>query len=144
MKLIFEFPHKGIIPDVGAINEFLSKTDLTNKSSRHFGVYRRKIAGEIGHEGKQILLNFKFFDNDRKEKKEYEIKINLGYFRKDVAEEKKALKKFKRDICLLSYVAALSLQSVKFSIDGDFLAVRVELDDSYQEIINTHKKLILS
>lgn len=148
MKLVFDFPRKGVKPNLKEINEFLEGVDLTNKSFRRFGVYFEDITDEnerkSSKEGirKRYLLKFKFFETRKEEKEDCKIEIKQDWFDINVPADKVALKKIETDVCLLSYIAALSLQNVRFSVDGDFLSVRIELDDSYQELIKNHRELI--
>lgn len=148
MKLVFDFPRKGVEPNLKEINDFLERVDLKNKSFRRFGVYFEDITNRNGRKSdkgeavKKYLLTFRFFESRKEEKANCRIEIKQGCFDLNVPAEKIALKKIEIDVCLLSYIAALNLQSVRFSVEGDLLSVRVELDDSYQELINNHRELI--
>lgn len=148
MKLVFDFPRKDVEPNLKDINEFLNKVDLINKPFRRFGVYFEDVTDKSkqksgkGEAAKKYILIFKFFETRKKDKADCKIEIEQGWFDFDVPAEKAAFEKFKRDVYFLSYIAALSLQSVKFSTDEEFLNVTVELDDCYQKLINTHRKLI--
>lgn len=148
MKLVFDFPRKGVEPNLEGINEFLNQVDLVNKSFRRFGVYFEDVTDKSGRKSdegkaeKKYNLTFKFFESKKREKTDCRIEIKQGWFDLGVSAEKAAFEKIKRDVYFLSYIAALSLQSVKFSSDEEFLNVTVELDDCYQKLINAHKKLI--
>ncbi len=148
MKLVFDFPRKGVEPNLKGINEFFNEVDLINKSFRRFGVYFEDVTNKSGHKSgkgeseKKYNLIFKFFESKKREKTECRIEIEQGWFDLGVSAEKTAFEKIKRDVYFLSYIAALSLQSVKFSTDEEYLNVTVELDDSLQKLINAHKKLI--
>lgn len=149
MKLVFDFPRKGVTPKLKDINEFLSNTDLASGKVRKFGVYRRMIGVREKKSEKQYLLQFKFFENveeenkKSKEIKDFRIEINQGYFNTNEANKKQALEKLERDVCILSYIASLDLESVEFSVNEDLLSVKVELNDLYQIAINRYKELIL-
>lgn len=149
MELVFKFPRRNTELNLTEVNKFLSeKASLSASRSRAFGVYLKSFADvskenpeKVKNAPKHYQLKFKFFDLDGKEVKSLTFKINQGYFDLQSEKDLKTYERIKRNVCLLSFVAALDLQNVDFSATNDTLCISVELDDSFEEHVNRHKDL---
>ncbi len=113
------------------INRFFRlKANLCGKS-RAFGVQLLLPSEDLEKDFSNYYIIFKFFNPHREPQKKLELMYSIG-------NDKSLYLKLRLDVCTLSFIASLPLNSVTFSHDKHNLNISIDFSDEHQKSVKSY------